>query len=441
LRAPPVPIQYRRESHPTPLAAIPPVRGSPLSFPILVLGVVLLLIALRGVRGLRLPIWLVMLGGAVAVLLAGSISLQRAVQAVDIDVMLFLFGVFVVGRALEHSGYLYHLAYGIFGRARTAPALILLVLFGMGLASALLMNDTLAIVGTPLVLALAREHRMAPKALLFALAYAVTIGSVMSPIGNPQNLLIAVQGGMTAPFADFFRHLALPTLVNLGVAFAVLRVAFHDSFHRQKLVHTRVAVRDPVLARLARFSLVLLVGMALVKAGLGIAGLGAGFALVWIALAAAAPILLFSPRRGEILRHVDWPTLIFFAAMFVLMAAVWDSGVFQDLVQTGGVPAGPGAVFSAGVLLSQLVSNVPLVALLLPPLVQAGAGTPILLALAAGSTIAGNLLILGAASNVIIIQSAERRGGPTLGFFEFARLGVPLTAANALVYWLFLTYL
>lgn len=412
-----------------------------MNFPVLVLAAVLLLIAVRGVGRLRLPIWAVMLGGAVAVLLAGSIAPQRALQSIDADVMLFLFGVFVVGRALEHSGYLYHVAYGIFGRARTAPGLILVVLFGMGLASALLMNDTLAIVGTPLVLALAREHRMAPKALLFALAYAVTLGSVMSPIGNPQNLLIALQGGLASPFADFFIHLALPTLVNLGVAFVVLRVSFHDSFHRQRLVHARVPVRDPALARLARLALVLLIGMAVIKAGLGIAGMGAGFSLVWVALAAATPILLFSPRRGEILRHIDWPTLVFFAAMFVLMAAVWDTGVFQGWMRAGEFPLGPGPVFGAGVLLSQLVSNVPLVALLLPPLVQAGADAPTLLALAAGSTIAGNLFILGAASNVIIIQSAERRGGPTLGFFEFARLGVPLTAANALVYWLFLTWL
>jgi Na+/H+ antiporter NhaD/arsenite permease-like protein len=90
------------------------------------------------------------------------------------------------------------------------------------------------------------------------------------------------------------------------------------------------------------------------------------------------------------------------------------------------------------VLLSQLLSNVPLVALYLPVLMQAGALTKGMMALAAGSTIAGNLTILGAASNVIIIQNAEKRSGATLAFLEFVRIGVPLTAINVAVYWLFL---
>jgi Na+/H+ antiporter NhaD/arsenite permease-like protein len=88
--------------------------------------------------------------------------------------------------------------------------------------------------------------------------------------------------------------------------------------------------------------------------------------------------------------------------------------------------------------LSQLLSNVPLVALYLPVLVQAGALTKGMVALAAGSTIAGNLTILGAASNVIIIQNAEKKSGATLSFWDFIRIGVPLTVVNAGVYWLFL---
>ncbi|HOW89348.1 MAG TPA: hypothetical protein PL037_03625, partial [Elusimicrobiales bacterium] len=88
-------------------------------------------------------------------------------------------------------------------------------------------------------------------------------------------------------------------------------------------------------------------------------------------------------------------------------------------------------------VLSQFISNVPMAALYLPLLLRSGAETGALMALAAGSTIAGNAFILGAASNVIIIQNAEKRG-ETLTFAEFARIGVPLTAVNAAVYWLFL---
>ena len=90
-------------------------------------------------------------------------------------------------------------------------------------------------------------------------------------------------------------------------------------------------------------------------------------------------------------------------------------------------------ILALSVLVSQLVSNVPFVALCQPLLINPSAQD--LMALAAGSTIAGNLFILGAASNVIIIQNAER-SGETLTFLEFARVGVPLTLLNVLVYWL-----
>jgi len=118
------------------------------------------------------------------------------------------------------------------------------------------------------------------------------------------------------------------------------------------------------------------------------------------------------------------------------MESVWRSGIFQSLMTDSqadltSIPA----ILTLSVLFSQLISNVPFVALCQPLLVDPSARE--LMALAAGSTIAGNLFILGAASNVIIIQKAER-SGETLTFLEFARVGVPLTAMNVLVYWLLL---
>ncbi|MDE2089760.1 MAG: anion transporter, partial [Gammaproteobacteria bacterium] len=164
------------------------------------------------------------------------------------------------------------------------------------------------------------------------------------------------------------------------------------------------------------------------------------FRLTYIALLAACPVLLFSEKRLEIIKTVDWHTLIFFAAMFVLMASVWDSGFFQSLVARSGLPVSAvPVVLGAGVLLSQLISNVPMVALYMPLLLHDGVSIKALVALAAGSTIAGNLLILGAASNVIILHNAEKKAGVTLTFTEFLKVGLPLTLINVAVYWLFLT--
>lgn len=411
-----------------------------MNLPVVVVTAVFLLIAARRLGPWQLPIWLIMLLGAVTALMAGAISPFQALVAINPDVMLFLFGVFVIGQALEASGYLYHLSYRLFRGARSVDTLLLRILFGAGIASAFLMNDTLAIIGTPLVLKLAREHRLPPKVLLLALAFGVTLGSVMSPIGNPQNLLIAIQGQIENPFVDFFRYLAWPTLINLGLTFVLLRFFYHDNFHRQGLRHARVAVRDKRLARLARTSLLLLIVLVGLKVLLTLMDAPFDVELTWGALIAAAPVIFLSPRRLEIVRGIDWHTLVFFAAMFVLMTSLWQTGFLQAQMDSLGIDlTSTGLIFAVGVLLSQLISNVPLVALLLPLLQHAGAATPELLALAVGSTLAGNLFILGAASNVIIIQNAEKRAQVTISFIEFARVGIPLTLINVLVYWLFLT--
>ena len=170
------------------------------------------------------------------------------------------------------------------------------------------------------------------------------------------------------------------------------------------------------------------------------AGLKIDFRLTYIALAAALPIILFSPKRFTIIRKIDWSTLVFFAAMFILMASVWNSGIFQNVINSTNLKlTSVPVIMGISIVLSQFISNVPLVALYLPMLMQMGVTNSGLMALAAGSTIAGNLSILGAASNVIIIQNAEQKSRETLTFWEFVRIGVPLTVINILVYWLFFT--
>ncbi len=408
-------------------------------FPLLVLAAVFLLIAVRRVGRFRPAMWQVMCAGAGAVLLSGDIRPAAALAAIDPDVMLFLFGMFAAGQALELSGWVAHAEYEVFKRARTEEGLLLLLVAFMGLGSALLMNDTLAVIGTPVALLLARKHGISSKPLLLALAFSITTGSVMSPIGNPQNLLVAVGGGVPAPFLTFLRYLALPTLLSLAAVFLVVRYFYRGEFGTAELKHSQEPVRDAELARLARVT-VWTLGLAVAaKIFLVMADPRLDFSLTWIALAAAAPGLLFSPRRLELLRGIDWGTLAFFAGMFVLTRSAWDTGIFQSLiVRSGAGIAAPGAVMAVSASLSQLISNVPLVALYLPLLKQAGAGTPALMALAAASTFAGNLFILGAASNVIIIQGAERKSGETLTFAEFARAGIPLTLINAIIYWFFL---
>ena len=391
------------------------------------------LIAIRQVGRYNLKIWQIMLGGAVAVLITGQISLPDALHAINIEVMLFLFGMFIVGEAMAESGYLSSLSHQFFSHARTPSQIIFFILFGIGFLSALLMNDTLAIIATPLVLGLATKFRISPKLMLLSLAIAITTGSVMSPIGNPQNLLIAVESGMNTPFVTFSLYLLIPSLISLGFAFILLRFYFRTDFS------TRVLDHDPILPVNTKFFLPVKCSLAIIlilAAANILSSLFGGKLLIplpFIALCAAVPVILFGSDRARLLKNIDWFTLVFFAAMFVLMESVWQTGFFQSFVDQSMVTSIP-MILLTSALISQFTSNVPFVALFQPIIMQTGGTTAQLMALAAGSTIAGNLTVLGAASNVIIIQNAEKQG-ETLTFLEFARVGIPLTVLQLGVYW------
>lgn len=404
---------------------------------VIVLTAVFLLIAVRQVGRFTLRIWQIMLGGAVVVLLTGQISPLDALRAVNTDVMVFLFGMFVVGEAMVDSGYLSCATKRLFSRAKNPGQVVLFILFGMGMLSAILMNDTVAIIGTPLVLGLATKWRLSPKLLLLSLAVAITTGSVMSPIGNPQNLLIAVNSGMASPFLTFGIWLLVPTLISLFIAFIVLRLSYPREFFARTIEPEPDIVCDDSLFFLTKCSLVIIFLLAALKIVSSLTGTTLPVTLPLIAICAATPVLLFSERRFSVIRAIDWPTLVFFAAMFVLMESVWQTGFFQSFVDSYSISSVP-LILGTSIIISQFISNVPFVALFQPMIMQAGGTTAQLMALAAGSTLAGNLTILGAASNVIIIQNAERNG-ETLTFFEFVKIGVPLTILQAVVYWIWLS--
>jgi len=136
---------------------------------------------------------------------------------------------------------------------------------------------------------------------------------------------------------------------------------------------------------------------------------------------------------------MDWHTLLFFLALFILMQSVWDTSSLKTFPDRfGWMTSSTLGILASSVVGSQLISNVPLALLFLPTLKASSYTLSSLMALAAGSTLAGNFLIFGAASNFIIMQNAEKRGDRGLPFFTFALYGIPLTLVTFLVYWLYL---
>ncbi len=304
---------------------------------LITLIIVFVLIAIRQIGKVRLNIWQIMTGGAIIVLLFDQISIPAAFNAINFDVIFFLFGMFIVGQALEESGYLSLAAYKFFEKAKSLNTLILFILFGAGLTSAVLMNDTMAIIGTPIILLIARKQNISAKMLMLTLAFSITIGSVMSPIGNPQNLLIAIHGNIKNPFVDFFKYLFIPTFINLIAAFFIIKLFFKDHFKSEKITNTQKPEINEKLTGLSKISLIILLLLIILKILFIYLNINFDFKFTYIALISALPIVLFSNERITIIKKIDWHTIIFFASMFVLMQSVWNTGIFQNLIKNSSI--------------------------------------------------------------------------------------------------------
>lgn len=406
-----------------------------------------------GRKRFSVPIWAAMLIGAALMIGLQIIGIEAAIMSVNLDVIAFLFGMFSIVSALEKAGVLQRLAIRMLVVARTPDRLLLVFVVGMGLLAAFLVNDTIALLGIPLVIYVARHAGIRPVVLLIALAFGITVGSVMTPIGNPQNLLIAIQGGIPIPFITFLVHLAAPTIVSLFVTYAILRVYYRKDIKKEyhlsaiELMKKADGLYNPRLAKISIAVLIATIAGFIISEVLHFRGL-VDFGLSAVAMLGAAAIYALSDQRREIAKRVDYTVLVFFAGMFVVMSALWSSGAVSlmfmdyipapdpsDLVQSSTV------ITAAGVGMSQVLSNVPFVALYNFVMLDSGFTSQHVdqwMMLAAASTIAGNLTILGAASNIIIIEGAESRGVQAFSFLEFFKVGSIVTAANLGIYYAFI---
>lgn len=416
----------------------------------------------------NIPIWTSMLIGAGLMVGLQAISIEDAVKAINLDVIIFLFGMFSIVSALDRSGVLRFVAAKMLSKANdNANSILLVFVIGLGILSAFLVNDTIALLGIPLVIHISRQIGVRPTVLFIALAFGISIGSVMTPIGNPQNLLIAIKSGISLPFLTFIKWLIIPTILNLFLTYFILKVYFKKEFLKvsihvnddskiitikeDDLVSTNV-ITNPYLARTSVIILVLTIAGFIVSEILQYIFHVTFFNISVIAALGAIALYALSNERRELLYNIDYSVLVFFAAMFVFTAALWTSGLIPDIMSKISNPS-PGhnntisnnAVISiVSVAFSQILSNVPFVALYNNVMIDNGFNADDVsewMMLAAASTIAGNLTIFGAASNVIIIEAAESRSVKAFSYSEFLKIGSIVTVTNLLVYYLFITFI
>jgi Na+/H+ antiporter NhaD/arsenite permease-like protein len=418
------------------------------------LGGVFAAVIARQVTGRGPSVWVIFLAGALATVALGVLTLTAAESALGsaAPTLVFLFALFLFADALAASGAIQHLARWVIGRARSPRDLPFVLFCGIGLLSALIVNDALVLIGVPVLIAVAARIRTNPKPLLLVLAFSVTVGSTLLPFGNPQNLLVAVQSGIGSPVTTFVRYLALPTALNLLLGGWYLRYVYGGSMPPADAEYARTRAEAPPLfpeggwgARLRQNPVLwAFPGTMIVLVTLDVtAALRHGPVVpIWeVALAGAVVLLLVSSRRGPALARLNWSILLLFAGLFVVVQGAVEGGVIGALAGLVPIP-GPGhptgallAVVGTSLGGSQVVSNVPWVALQIPVLkaLGYGGGIPVVwIALAAGSTLAGNISLLGAVSNLILVDTAEKMH-VRISLGEFMRLGLPIAAITVTV--------
>ena len=394
------------------------------------------------------------LTGAAAMVLLGVVDARVAFfsekTGIDWNVIFLLLGMMVIVSVLKQTGVFDYLAIWAAKRTRGRPfATMVMLVVITAVASALLDNVTTVLLIAPVTLLICNRLALAPVPFLIAEALASNIGGTATLIGDPPNIIIASRGGLS--FNDFVVNLAPIVIVLMVVFIGLCRVLFRSAFTYDPervaalmALDEREVIKDPAL--LIRSGIVLVAVMI---------GFVAHSALhiepSMVALLGAGTLVALSKLDPpEFLEEVEWPTLVFFMGLFVMVGALVEVGVIGRLGELLTETVGDRYLLASSALLwgsaalSGIVDNIPYVATVAPlvqTLVEAGNGADqanaLWWALALGADLGGNATAVGASANVVVIGIAARNGHP-ISFWQFTRYGSVVAIVTIAISWVYL---
>ncbi len=350
--------------------------------------------------------------GAVLMVVVGALAPEKAYEAIDGNTLVLLVALMALSTYLEEAGLFARMA-EVATASKIGPRGLLTVLvFVSGLMSAVLLNDTVCLFLTPVVCAVCVRRGLPLGPYLLALATSSNVGSAATLVGNPQNILIGSLGPLD--FLSYLRICGPATLVGLVANAVLLHAYFGRALGATTLRVQHASERTPVK-----------LGPVLI-AGLVVAGYACGFHLAFTTLAGVVALVVLS-RKEPRLDQVDWPLIVFFAGLFIVVAAFANTG-FPGQAWQWAAPhlqlrTASGVTWFSGYTLvgSNLFSNVPLVMLTGPLLNGLGDPERGFALLGFVSTVAGNLTLLGSVANLIVAERARQHY--ELGFMEYLRFG------------------
>lgn len=375
-------------------------------------------VAIGRLPGLRIDRAGAAFAGAGLMVAVGVLPLDAAYRAIDLDTITLLFGVMIVVANLELSGFLSFASRWIVDRTRHPLMLLCAVVMVTGVLSAFLVNDAICLAVTPLVLEIAIHSRRNPVPYALAIAMASNVGSTATITGNPQNIIIGSLSHIS--YRRFAGALSPVAAVGLVLTIVLIAITYPAEFWTaERLTGSPEPARTnkPLMIKSAIVSLLMVVAFF------------AGVAPARAAIGAGAVLMLTRRIKSRrIFKQIDWALLLMFVGLFIVVAGLEKTLFSAATVATIGkwhlerVPVL--AVVTA--VLSNLVSNVPAVLVLSPFVARMGNRELAWLTVAMASTLAGNFTIPGSIANLIVVQRA-RECGVDIGFWEYFKVGAPLT--------------
>jgi Na+/H+ antiporter NhaD/arsenite permease-like protein len=386
-----------------------------------IFGITYILISGRQLKILPLNRPAAALLGAVLMVSTGVMTPERAYRAVNYDTIVLLLAMMLIAAYLYLAHFFEWAAEAVLEFSRSPERLLLYVTLTSGILSALLVNDTICLMLTPLVIAVIRRGKLPMLPYLIALATSANIGSVATLVGNPQNMIIGHFSHIG--FAQFSATLAPVAVIGLAINYVILRIGF-----RNVLRHAVIEEKLRVAPKLDRslFALVCIVFVLI------FAGFIAGLHLAWTALAGAALVMVLARRdTHDVLKLVDWHLLVFFAALFIVVEGLSDTGLPDSIYWRlqplfgSSTPAQTWNLAWFSTLGSNVFSNVPFVLVAGKWIARFADPELMWKVLALSTTFAGNLTIIGSVANMIVVESAREH--LEVGFWDYARFGIPIT--------------
>jgi anion transporter len=388
------------------------------------------------------------LGGAALMLAIGATDDKSAFYSehsgVDWNVIFLLLGMMMIVGVLKKTGMFEYLAIWSVKRAQARPFRVMVMLIVItAVASALLDNVTTVLLIVPVTLLVCERLALPAAPFLIAEVFASNIGGTATLVGDPPNIIIASRAGLT--FNDFLIHLAPLSAVLIVVLIALCRFLFRKSFvydeeraEEVMALEEREAIHDP------RLLIQGLIVLTLVVAGFILHPVLHFEPSVVALLGAGLLITISTVKTGDVLGEVEWPTLAFFAGLFIMIGGLIETGVIGE-VSTALADAigqnelgGSMLLLTSSAVFSGIIDNIPYVATMAPitsELVQNMGGAPdhvMWWALAIGADLGGNATAIGASANVVVLGIAERNR-QAISFWHFTKYGLVVTAVTVAI--------